>query len=195
MDASSKALSVIGVSTPSESSAEVSNRCCSTSGTTPSPTSRYAYLHHSTHSSSCSDTLRTKFVIRTRLRKRSLVGAPTRQSRRGGGYSEPLVPSVEVRIVARVPRVAQPRSAEVPIGADLARGGAQIAAKIVDRGPSPEPVAVVDAVNDKARLEHQSVRDHRVVVGVGVLLDIEVLLDDASRVGQKGPLGADGRAE
>jgi hypothetical protein len=28
-----------------------------------------------------------------------------------------------------------------------------------------EPVAVMDTVNDQAGLEHQSVRDHRVVVG------------------------------
>ena len=31
--------------------------------------------------------------------------------------------------------------------------------------------------------------------GVGVLLDVEVLLDDALRVGEEGPLGADRRAE
>jgi hypothetical protein len=40
-------------------------------------------------------------------------------------------------------------------------------------------------------LSHERVRDHRVVVGVGVLLDVEVLLDDAPRVGEEGPLGAD----
>jgi hypothetical protein len=39
------------------------------------------------------------------------------------------------------------------------------------------------------------VRDHRVVVGVGVLLDVEVLLDDALRVREEGPLGADRLAE
>jgi hypothetical protein len=35
------------------------------------------------------------------------------------------------------------------------------------------------------------VRDHRVVVGVGVLLDVEVLLDDALRVREERPLRAD----
>ena len=38
-------------------------------------------------------------------------------------------------------------------------------------------------------------RDHRVVVGVGVLLDLEVLLHDPPRVLEERPLGADRRAE
>ena len=38
-------------------------------------------------------------------------------------------------------------------------------------------------------------RDHRVVVGVGVFLDVEVLLDSPPGVGEEGPLGADRRAE
>ena len=33
------------------------------------------------------------------------------------------------------------------------------------------------------------------LLGVGVLLDVEVLLDDPPRVGEEGPLGADRRAE
>ena len=48
---------------------------------------------------------------------------------------------------------------------------------------------------DEPRLEHERVRDHRVVLRVGVLLDVEVLLDGAVRVREEGPLGADRRAE
>ena len=44
-------------------------------------------------------------------------------------------------------------------------------------------------------LEHERVRDHRVVLGVGVLLDVEVLLDDPTGVGQEGPVRAHRRAE
>jgi hypothetical protein len=61
-------------------------------------------------------------------------------------------------------------------------------------GP-PEPVAVVDSVDDEAGLEHKRVRDHRVVFGVGVLLDVEILLDASFRIGQERPLGTDGRTE
>jgi hypothetical protein len=50
-------------------------------------------------------------------------------------------------------------------------------------------------VDDEPRLEHERVRDHRVVLRVGVLLDVEVLLDRALRVGEEGPLRADRRTE
>ena len=40
-------------------------------------------------------------------------------------------------------------------------------------------------------LEHERVRDHRVVAGVGVLLDVEILLDDPAGVLEERPLGAD----
>src|SRR5215218_8492286 len=57
-------------------------------------------------------------------------------------------PAMEVREGARVPRVAQPGRAEVPVRPDLARDGPQIVPEVGDRRASPEPVAVVDAVDD-----------------------------------------------
>src|SRR5215203_4734122 len=107
----------------------------------------------------------------------------------------PPVPAMEGRPVARVPGLAEAAYAEVPVGADLGADRAQVAPEVDERGAAPEPVAVVDAVDHKPRLEHERVRDHRVVVGVGVLLDVEVLLDDALRVGEKRPLGTDRGAE
>src|SRR5215203_4647887 len=107
----------------------------------------------------------------------------------------PLAPAMERREVARVPGVAQPGGAEVPVGADLARDSPQVVPEVDDRGAPPEPVAVVDLVDDEPGLEHERVRNHRVVVRVGVLLDVEVLLDDALRVREEWPLGADRRPE
>jgi predicted nucleic acid-binding protein len=46
-------------------------------------------------------------------------------------------------------------------------------------------------VDQQAGLEHKRVRDHRVVVWVGVFLDLQVLLDLAAGVGKKRPLRAD----
>jgi hypothetical protein len=40
-------------------------------------------------------------------------------------------------------------------------------------------------VDDQPRLEHERVRDHRVVLGVGVLLDVEVLLDHPLGIGEE----------
>jgi hypothetical protein len=92
---------------------------------------------------------------------------------------------------AGVPCRAQVRCGQVPVRADFAGYLAKIAAQVLERRPAPEPVAVVDAVDDQPRLEYERVRDHRVVVGVGVFLDVEVLLDLAAGVGQEGPLRAD----
>src|SRR6266567_6646434 len=105
------------------------------------------------------------------------------------------VPAVELRVVARVPGFAEPGGAQIPVRADLAGGGAQVTPQVVERRAAPEPVTVVDTVNDQPRLEYQRVRDHGVVLGVGVLGDVQVLLDGPTGIGQEGPLGAHRRAE
>src|SRR5215213_10603095 len=121
----------------------------------------------------------------------------TRAPASGGARARcgPPVPAMEGRAVARVPGLAEAAHAEVPVGADLGADRAQVVAEVDERRAPPEPVAVVDAVDDEPRLEHERVRDHRVVLGVGVLLDVEILLDDALRVGEERPLRADRGAE
>jgi hypothetical protein len=57
-----------------------------------------------------------------------------------------LVPAMEGRVVARVPSLAESRSPQIPIGADLARHGPQVVPEVDDRGPPPEPTAVICAV-------------------------------------------------
>ena len=80
----------------------------------------------------------------------------------------------EVRAVARLPCLAQPGRPEVPVRTDVLGDCAEVAPEILDRRPAPVPVAVVNAVNDEPGLEHERVRHHRVVVGIGVLLDVEI---------------------
>src|SRR5262245_37222634 len=97
------------------------------------------------------------------------IARPSRSSQVGASHRDrlftwALVPSVEVREVAGVPGPAEPGGAQVPVGADLARDGAQVVPEVDDRGAPPEPVAVVDAVDDEPRLEHERVWDHRVVL-------------------------------
>src|SRR3954471_8316754 len=111
------------------------------------------------------------------------------------GISRAPVPAVEARVVARVPGLPQSGRAQVPVGSDLAGDVAQVVPEVVEGGAPPEPVAVVYAMDDEAGPEHDGVGNHRVVVRVGVLLDVEVLLDDAPGVGEEGPLGADRVAE
>src|SRR5215212_1114986 len=67
--------------------------------------------------------------------------------------------------------------------------------EVVERRAPPEPVAVVDRVDDQPRLEHERVRDHRVVIGIGVLPDVELFLDDSARIREERPLRTDRVAE
>ena len=59
--------------------------------------------------------------------------------------------------------------------------GTQVLAEFFDGGASEEPVAIVDLVNDKAGFQHDHMRDHRIVDGIGVFGDVEVLLNDTAR--------------
>src|ERR1700685_2627259 len=124
-------------------------------------------------------------------RKSSHLSPASSLYNRGRFHAGLLVPPVETRQVTRVPCLAEPRSAQIPVGADFLRRGAQVVPKIDDRWTSPEPVAVIDAVNHEARLEYERMRDHRIVLGVGVLLDIEILLNRSLGVRKEGPLGSD----
>jgi hypothetical protein len=81
------------------------------------------------------------------------------------------VADVLVRVVPGVSPASQsaprPGAARSHSGRDLAGHLAKIAAGALDRRPAPVPVAVVDAVDDQPGLEHECVRDHQVVAGVG----------------------------
>jgi Bacterial regulatory proteins, luxR family len=100
-----------------------------------------------------------------------------------------LVPPVKTREVTRIPCLAESRSTQIPVWADFTRHGAQIVPKIDDRWTPPEPVAVIDAVNHEARLEHERMRDHRIVLGVGVLLDVEILLNANKHIADQLSIG------
>ena len=50
-------------------------------------------------------------------------------------------------------------------------------------------------MDDESRLEHECVRNHRIVLRVGIFRDVEVLLNGSAGVGEEGPLGAHRRAE
>jgi hypothetical protein len=60
---------------------------------------------------------------------------------------------------------------------------------------APVPVPVVDLDHLETGPQHQRVRDHGVVLGIRVLLDVQVLLDLAAGIRQEGPLGAEPVAE
>src|SRR5580692_9595569 len=73
-----------------------------------------------------------------------------KERRRGSRPSVALVPAVEGGEVACLPGLAQARGAEVPVRAGFAHRHLEVAPQVVERGAAPEPVAVVDAVDDQA---------------------------------------------
>ena len=109
-------------------------------------------------------------------------------------FAESLSISLAVRIeellAALLPRSFEFGRCDVPVRPAFPADGTQVLAEFFHRGPSEEPVAIVDLVNDKAGLQHNHVRNHRIVDGVGVFGDVEILLNDAPRIGEKGPVSA-----
>src|SRR4051812_38232645 len=104
--------------------------------------------------------------------------------RRSPTAPAPSVPRA-IRIVQQaiaVPALAQSRRGEVPVWPHLLEQLAQIAPQVLWRGAAPEPVAVVDLVDDEVRREDEGVREHRVVPRVGVLLNVQVPLDYPLRI-------------
>src|ERR1700684_3139088 len=97
---------------------------------------------------------------------------------------------MEPREVIRIPCVSESRRAQIPIWADFLRDGTQIVPKVGDRRAASEPVPIVDTVNHEPRLEHERVRDHWVTLGIGILRDVEILLNLSVWIRKKRPLSA-----
>src|SRR3984893_5970828 len=99
-------------------------------------------------------------------------------------WIEELLPSLP-------PRRLEFGRRDVPVRPAFLGHGTQVLAEFLRRGPAEEPVAVVDLVNDKTGLQDGRVRNHRIVDRIGVLGDVEVLLDLPARVGEERPMGTD----
>src|SRR5712671_3449514 len=72
---------------------------------------------------------------------------------------------------------------DVPIRTAFLQYGAQILPKLFDGRPAKKPVAVVDLEYNETRLKDNDMGNHRIVLGVRVLGDVQILLNLASRIG------------
>jgi|SRR5579863_10023871 len=102
-----------------------------------------------------------------------------------------LVPPVKGRKVAGVPSLAESGGLQIPIGTYLARHRPEVVPKIGGGGASPEPITVIDTVNDEPRFEYERVGNHGIVLRVRVFYDVEILLNRPAWVGEECPLGSD----
>ena len=80
------------------------------------------------------------------------------------------------------------RRRDIPVWPASLADGAEILSKILNGRPAEKPIAVVDFVDDEAWFQHNHVRDHRIIDGVGIFRDVEVFLHDTAGVGQKRPM-------
>lgn len=96
---------------------------------------------------------------------------------------------IEEFLASLLPRRFEFERCDIPVRPAFLGNGTQVLAEIFHRGSTEVPVAVVDLVNDKAGLEDDHVRDHRIVDRVGVFGDVEIFLDDAPHVGKERPVG------
>src|SRR5712675_1029598 len=71
---------------------------------------------------------------------------------------------------------------DVPIRPAYLGYGAEVLTELLQGRPTEEPGAIVDLINDKPGLEDNHMRDHRIVEGIGIFGDIEILLHDTPRV-------------
>src|SRR5712664_2975461 len=72
---------------------------------------------------------------------------------------------------------------DVPVRAAFPQHSSQILPKLFDGRPAKKPVAIVDFEYNETRLEDNYMRDHRIVLGVRVLGDVQILLNLAPRIG------------
>jgi hypothetical protein len=101
---------------------------------------------------------------------------------------------IEEFLAALLPRRFEFGRCDVPVRPAFFGNGAQILAEIFHGGPTEEPIAVVDLINDKTGLEHNHVGDHGIVEWISVFGDVEIFLDDTPRVGEERPVGTNSAA-
>src|SRR6266478_3658455 len=72
---------------------------------------------------------------------------------------------------------------DVPVRTALSQHSTQVLPKLFDGRSAKKPVAVVDLEYNETRFEDDDMRDHRIVLGVRVLGDVEILLNLSTRIG------------
>src|SRR5882672_2812475 len=83
---------------------------------------------------------------------------------------------------------------DVPVRTTFLQHSAQVLPKLFDGRPAKKPVAIIDLEYNETGFEDDDMRDHGIVLGVSVLGDVEIFLNNTPRVGKEGPVGIDSTA-
>src|SRR5437667_5862542 len=81
------------------------------------------------------------------------------------------------------PSGSQFGTSNVPVRTAFPQHSTQVLPKLFDGRSAKKPVAVVDLEYNETRLEDNDMRNHRIVLWVRVLGDVEIVLNPASRIG------------
>src|SRR5712664_1871287 len=93
-----------------------------------------------------------------------------------------LAIGIEVLIFTAFPSGFQFGPSNVPVRTAFLQHRTQVLPKLFNGRSAEKPVAIVDLEYNETRFEDDDMRDHRIVLGVGVLSDVEILLNLASRI-------------
>src|SRR3984893_6393475 len=96
---------------------------------------------------------------------------------------EGLVIGIKAAMFTLFPSGFQFGLSDVPVRAAFLQHSTQVLPKLFDGRSPKKPVAIIDFEYNETRFEDDDMRDHRIVLGVRVLGDVEVLLNLASRIG------------
>src|SRR6267154_6005917 len=72
---------------------------------------------------------------------------------------------------------------DVPVRTAFLQDRTQVLPKLFNGRSAKKPVAVVNLEYNETRFEDDDMRDHRIVLGVRVLCDVEILLNLSTRIG------------
>src|SRR5262249_11960979 len=97
-------------------------------------------------------------------------------------------------LAAFVPRRFEFGRCDVPVGSVFPGDGAQVLSELFQSGPTEEPVAHIDLINDETRLQYDRVGDHGIVERISVFGDVEIFLDGPTGVGEERPVSTDAAA-
>src|SRR5260370_9239890 len=94
-----------------------------------------------------------------------------------------LVIWIETVTFTPFPSGFQFRTGDVPVRTALLQHSTQVLPKLFEGRSAKKPVAVIDLEYDKTGFEDDHIWNHRIVLGVRILGNVEVLLNMASRIG------------
>ena len=101
---------------------------------------------------------------------------------------------IEEILAALLPRCFEFGRCDVPVRPAFFGNHTEVLAELFHGGPTQEPIAVVNLINDEVGLEHNHMGDHGIVEWIGVFGDVEIFLDETPRIGEERPVGANSAA-